>query len=104
VRGVTLFPSAIEDAVRRVPDVGAEFQIVLSTDRNLDVLTVKVEPRGGLDTTVDGSNLAARVETEIVSSCELRPVIEVVAAGTLPRTEFKAKRVVDTRDRPQTGK
>ena len=96
VRGVTLFPSAIEDAVRRVPQVGSEFQVDISTERELDVLTVRVEPRGDLGP--DGhAALAGLVETEIVARCELRPVVEVLASGTLPPTEFKAKRVVDRR-------
>jgi phenylacetate-CoA ligase len=96
VRGVTLFPSAIEDAVRRVRHVGSEFQIDISTERNLDVLTIRVEPRPDLSADEHG-DLAGLVEMEIVSRCELRPVVEVVAPGSLPPTEFKAKRVVDRR-------
>jgi phenylacetate-CoA ligase len=96
VRGVTLFPSAIEDAVRRVPMVGSEFQIDISTERELDVLTVRVEPRPDVDPDAHAT-LGGLVEAEIVSRCELRPVVEVVAPGTLPPTEFKAKRVVDRR-------
>lgn len=99
IRGVTLFPSAIEDAVRRVPDVGDEFQIVVTTERELDVLTVVVEPRPGVDP-VQHAALAQRVETEIVSRCELRPVVQVVPPGTLPKTEFKARRVRDLRGQP----
>jgi len=38
-----------------------------------------------------------RIASEIVARCELRPVVEVVAPGTLPKTEFKAKRVRDLR-------
>ncbi|MGH7803569.1 MAG: hypothetical protein ACREQJ_04425, partial [Candidatus Binatia bacterium] len=41
--------------------------------------------------------LHARVESAIVAACELHPVVEVLAHGTLPRTEFKAKRVRDLR-------
>jgi hypothetical protein len=37
------------------------------------------------------------VETEIISRCEVRPSVEVVSVGTLPRTEFKANRVRDLR-------
>jgi phenylacetate-CoA ligase len=101
VRGVTIFPSAIEDAVRRVRAVGTEFQIEVSVVRDLDVLTVRVEPADGV---ADDEHLgiAARVETEIVSRCELHPVVEVVPRGTLPRTEFKAKRVIDRRARAET--
>ena len=49
VRGITLFPSAVEDAVRRVAEVGEEFLLVLSRQNELDVLTVQVEPRPGVD-------------------------------------------------------
>jgi phenylacetate-CoA ligase len=96
VRGVTLFPSAIEDAVRRVADAGSEFQVIVSVERELDVLTVQVEPRERVRES-QYAELARRVENEIVSRCELRPVVEVVGPGTLPRTEFKAKRVTDRR-------
>jgi phenylacetate-CoA ligase len=96
VRGVTLFPTSIEDAVRAVADAGSEFEIVLTNEKSLDVLTVRVEARGGLpgDRHPD---LRRRIETEIVAACELHPVVEVLPHGTLPRTEFKAKRVRDGR-------
>jgi phenylacetate-CoA ligase len=96
VRGVTLFPSAVEDAVRRVPEVGDEFEIVVTTERDLDVLTVRVECRQGIDP-VEHEVIAKRVETEVISRCELRPVIEVLAHGVLPRTQQKARRVKDLR-------
>ncbi|HKF77940.1 MAG TPA: AMP-binding protein [Candidatus Dormibacteraeota bacterium] len=97
VRGVTLFPSAVEDAVRRVPEVGEEFQLVLTRRDELDVLTVQVEPRP--EVLPDRhAELARRVEAEVVSRCELRPEVEVLAYGTLPKTEFKAKRVRDLRE------
>jgi phenylacetate-CoA ligase len=96
VRGVTLFPSAVEDAVRRVPEIGDEFEIVLSTERDLDVLTVRVECRQGVQG-AEHDVIAKRVETEVVSRCELRPVVEVLAHGVLPRTQQKARRVKDQR-------
>lgn len=60
------------------------------------MLTVKVEP-GEHVVEAGYADLAYRVESEIVSRCEIRPVVEVVAPGTLGRTEFKAKRVTDLR-------
>ena len=96
VRGVTLFPSAVEDAVRRVPEVGDEFEIVVSTERDLDVLTVRVECRPGVDA-ADHEVIAKRVESEVISRCELRPVVEVVAHGIMERTQQKARRVRDLR-------
>ena len=96
VRGVTLFPSAVEDAVRRIPEVGEEFQIVVSVERELDVLTVVVEPRPEIAPN-RYDEVARRVETQIIAQCELRPVVRTVPYGTLPKTEFKAKRLVDLR-------
>jgi phenylacetate-CoA ligase len=98
VRGVTLFPASIEDAVRGVPDAGSEFEIVLTRERSLDVLTVRVEGRDDLPAERLAS-LSRLVESEIVGACELRPVVEILPHGTLPRAEFKAKRVRDLRDR-----
>jgi phenylacetate-CoA ligase len=96
VRGVTLFPSSVEDAVRRVPSLGDEFAIELSSDRDLDVLTVRVEALAGTPASAH-PEIAARVEQEIRAGCEVRPVVEVLEQGTLPRTEFKANRVKDLR-------
>jgi phenylacetate-CoA ligase len=96
VRGVTLFPSSIENAIRRVPEAGDEFEVTVTREHELDVFTVRVEPAIVMPD-ADCAALRRRVESEIVSSCELRPVVEVVPPGTLPKTEFKAKRVRDLR-------
>ena len=96
VRGVTLFPSSIEDIVRRIPQLGPEFAIVLKTEHELDELIVQVEAPPAI-TTDEYAGLAATVEREIRSRCELRPVVEVLPQGTLPPTQFKAKRVRDLR-------
>lgn len=96
VRGVTLFPSSIEDIVRRIPQLGAEFAIVLTKNNDLDELIVQVETLPEISTD-RYSELATTVEREIRSQCELRPVVEVLPPGTLPPTQFKAKRVRDLR-------
>jgi phenylacetate-CoA ligase len=89
----------VEDAVRRVSSIGEEFQIVVSSDRELDVLTIVAEPRP--DVTQDHYPALARsIEDEIVSRCELRPIVDLLPYGTLPKTEFKAKRVKDLRNQP----
>ncbi len=96
VRGVTLFPSSVEDAVRRIPEAGSEFDITVTRERELDVLTVRVEPVPDVPAG-RYAEMRRRVESEIVARCELRPVVEVVPPGTLPKTEFKARRVRDLR-------
>jgi len=58
--------------------------------------TIVVETSSPVDQTYSGE-LRARLEAEIIRQCELRPRIQIVAPGTLPRTEFKARRVIDRR-------
>ncbi|HYB01558.1 MAG TPA: AMP-binding protein [Ktedonobacteraceae bacterium] len=96
IRGVTLFPSSIEDVVRGIPTLGPEFAIVLKKERDLDVLIVQVEalPEIPTDRYIE---IAEQVEREVRASCELRAAIEVLPQGTLPPTQFKAKRVRDLR-------
>lgn len=94
LRGIKFFPSQIEQAVRSVDGVGDEFEIVLSTnDDGLPVMDLRVEhPDHG-----SGSSVAQRVANEVRARCEVRVGVEVLAPDTLPKTEFKAKRVRDER-------
>ncbi|HEX9812180.1 MAG TPA: AMP-binding protein [Burkholderiales bacterium] len=89
LRGIKFFPSQIEEAVRAVTGTGDEFEIVLSTNADgLPIMTVRVEH-------VDHVNgaVSERVAMEIRSRCEVRADVEVLAPNTLPKTEFKARRV-----------
>ncbi len=101
VRGVTLFPSSIEDILRGLPMLGQEFAIVLTREHDLDVLTIQVEVAPEVPAERH-AEIAALVEREVRSHCELRPVVEVLIQGTLPPTEFKAKRVRDLRQSAQS--
>ncbi len=96
IRGVTLFPSVIDNAVRGVPDAGAEYEVVINRPRGLDELTVRVEAVPGL--AVDGHDaLRSAVSTAIRSTAELRAEVEILEHGTLPRTQLKARRIRDER-------
>jgi phenylacetate-CoA ligase len=92
LRGVKMYPVQLEEAVRAVPGIGDEYEIVLATNANgLDVMTARVEHADAA--------VAAHVAREIRTRCEVRCDVEVLAPGTLPKTEFKARRVRDTRNR-----
>jgi len=91
LRGVKLYPSQIEEGVRAVAGIGDEYEIVLATEANgLDVMTIRVEHAAG-------ASIAEEVAGEVRTRCEVRVGVEVLAPGTLPKTEFKAKRVRDIR-------
>lgn len=95
LRGVKMYPAQLEDVVRSVPKSGDEFEIVIETDpAGVDVMTVCFEHP---DHAVAGESLRRQLAEEIRTRCEVRVSVEVVAPGTLPKTEFKAKRVRDRR-------
>ena len=89
VRGVNLFPSQVEDIVRRHPEV-VEFVIEHRRERQMDEVTVLVETSVE-DFSVDG------LEGELRAALGVRLGCAVVPAGTLPRTEMKARRVLRRR-------
>jgi len=93
IRGVTLFPSAIEQVIRSFPELGEEFKIVVDRRSDLDELTLVVEARDGGHEAV----LRDRLIGAFRAALELRPTVDFLPYGTLPKTEFKAKRVEDRR-------
>ncbi|MDP2727963.1 MAG: AMP-binding protein, partial [Dehalococcoidia bacterium] len=97
IRGVTVFPSAIEEVVRGFAEVGDEFQIVVAQEKMLDVLTIVAEPRPEVPEK-DYPALARRIQNEVRAKVEVRPEVDLKPYGTLPKTEFKAKRVMDRRN------
>lgn len=86
VRGVNLYPSQVEDIIRRHPRV-AEFVIERRRVRQMDEVALLVEIRGE-----DAST--ERLEADLRASLGVRLECRVVPAGTLPRSELKAKRIV----------
>jgi phenylacetate-CoA ligase len=85
VRGVNVFPSAIEAIVRRFPV--EEFQIEVFRNGELDEVRVLVEVDGGDDG-------ARRVQEGLRAGIGIRLDVTPVAPGSLPRFELKARRVV----------
>ncbi len=94
LRGIKMFPAEIEEVVRAIPRAGDEFEILLATDAHgLDIMTVRIEHPDH----AAPEALRRRLEADLHARCELRIDAEVLAPGTLPKTEFKAKRVRDLR-------
>ena len=95
VRGVNLFPSAVEDIVRSHPGTTNEYVLVIDEsvkDPKTGFLSsVKLRVERTEDAPPDlAQSLAARLKEKL----QVRFVVEVLPAGTLPRTVHKAKRVV----------
>ena len=85
VRGVNLFPSQVEDIVRRYPDV-IEFVIEHHRERQMDEVVLLLE-------TSSGDFSASRLEADLRQALGVRLECRVVPAGSLPRSELKARRI-----------
>lgn len=88
VRGNNLYPSTLEAILRRFPEV-VEYRVEVDETGPLAEVRVAIEPAGG-----DGRALAERVGHAIRDELLFRAEVEAVAAGSLPRAEMKARRLV----------
>ena len=87
VRGVNIFPSSIESALRQFPQI-EEFRIILTRAGELDEIEVEVECP---------EELTPQVEQALRQALSLRAPVRVAPPGTLPRFELKARRLDDRR-------
>ncbi|VAW07801.1 Coenzyme A ligase, partial [hydrothermal vent metagenome] len=87
VRGVNIYPAAVENLMRRHASVD-EYRITISTNREMSVITIDVECHGG----ADQERTVAEVRSTFESALGLRPEVAAVPRGTLPRFELKSRR------------
>ena len=86
VRGVNLYPSAIEEIVRSCGAV-AEFLVQVTAAGSLPEVSIQLEPAGE-----DGDGLVRRVAAALENAFGLRIPVTPAARGSLPRFEGKARR------------
>ena len=99
INGVNIYPSQVEEAIMRLPEIGNNYQIVVEKSGALDKLTVKTEVNERIfsDDARDLNSLRKRVIESLKSSIIITPIVEFHEPGILPVQEGKAKRVFDMR-------
>ena len=101
VRGVNVFPSQIETVLVRTPGASPHYQLIVDRVNNSDTLEVKVEMTGEVFRSTDSlgemQRLQKYIQTEIKSVVGIMTKVTIVPPKTLPRSEGKAKRVIDNR-------
>jgi phenylacetate-CoA ligase len=90
VRGVQVYPAQIDTALSRLPWVASEYQVVLRRERGRELLLIRVEAAS--------PERREEVADKLRHALGVRPDVELVAPGTLPRTDRKTRRVIDERD------
>ena len=96
VHGVNMFPSQVEELLGLVDGVSSEYNINIAHDeeKNKDIILVTVEAEGRVNFEKTGGVIRNLFKSRI----GVTPKITVVPIGTLPRSEKKAKRVIDHRE------
>ncbi len=92
VRGINVFPSAIENIVREFADVG-EFAVDIYRKNELDEIEIKLEINHA-----EPEARAAEVAQELYDRLSLRVMAQPVSFGSLPLFDLKARRFNDHRD------
>jgi phenylacetate-CoA ligase len=87
VRGVNVYPSAIDNVIRSIPTI-VEYEVEVRRLNGMDDLTLKVETAPGSSFDEVQRSLSAAFR----NSLNIRVTIEHAAAGSLPRYEMKARR------------
>lgn len=95
VKGVLFSPTSVEDVVRSMDSLGNEFELLVETVNNRDVLTLKVEVQRGID--LENKELKLALADQLRLKTNLNYEIQLYEYGTLPRYQVKAKRFKDLR-------
>ena len=90
VRGVNVYPAAVESVVRRFAEV-TEYRATVAQAGALRELSVEIELGPG---NITPSSVEAKVGSALREALGLNTPVHVVETGTLPRFEMKARRFV----------
>ena len=92
VRGNNVFPASIEAIIREFAEI-TEFRIVVSRHREMNHVKLQLEPIAQLSE-ADTATLIQRLSKTIKERLQFQAEVTAVPAGSLPRFEMKAKRLI----------
>ncbi|MDE5737957.1 MAG: phenylacetate--CoA ligase [Oscillospiraceae bacterium] len=101
VRGVNVFPSQIETVLVKTKGVVPHYQLIVDRINNADTLEIKVEMTEEVfalpDSTSEVQKLQKYITEQIKSVVGIQTQVIITEPKSLPRSEGKAKRVIDNR-------
>ena len=90
VRGVNIYPSAMDDIIRALPEI-VEYQAKVFRSGALSEISVMIETAPAVSQPIQ---VVRELERRLQTAFNLRIPVALAPAGTLPRFEMKAKRWV----------
>ena len=100
IRGVIVFPSQIEKALLEIKGIEPHYQIILTRPHQLDEMEIQVETNKNIfsDEVKHIEEVRTGIEDRIEKAIGLRVKVALVEPKSIPRSEGKAKRVIDKRN------
>jgi phenylacetate-CoA ligase len=100
IRGVNVFPSQVEAVLVGFPGLAPHYQIVLTREGALDAMTVEVEslpdaPAAESDRARKAQEVSHHIKSHVGVTCK----VAVKSPGEVPRSQGKAVRVRDERNK-----
>jgi len=96
IRGTNMFPGQIESVLMKHELVGGNWRMVLTTENDIDMLTVEVETKERLSQ-LESDALAEQLRSDIKAVLVFNPKVTVLPPNAIEQTGLKAKRVIDER-------
>ena len=99
IRGVNVFPSQIESVLVRADGVAPHYMLIVDRVNSSDTLEVQVEMTEAMfsDTVSHIESVRKYITDQIKSVVGIASKVKLVAPKSIPRSEGKAKRVIDNR-------
>ena len=100
VRGVNVFPSQVEEVLLKIEHIEPHYLLIVDRKNAMDVLEVQVEMNETLfsDEIKNLEAIERQIEHELQSALNIHAKVKLVEPKTIPRSEGKAKRVIDKRE------
>jgi len=97
IRGVNIFPTQIEEQIFKCDTLAPHFQLELTQDQRMDVMTVNVEAK--IASSDDNSRMMAtkQLSDHIKNVIGISVRVNVKIPGEVERSAGKARRVIDLR-------
>ncbi len=98
IRGVNVFPSQVEHVILSC-GIEPNYQIIVDRENSLDTMTVQIEMADAMfsDSVREIAGVEMKIKAALMSVLGVSAGVKLVEPRSLPRSEGKAKRVVDNR-------
>ncbi|NLK00246.1 MAG: phenylacetate--CoA ligase [Clostridia bacterium] len=96
VKGVQVYPADIEQIITTLSDISSEYLIKIDRQGGRENITLEVERNQRAKST--NNTLAVLLQEEIKKKIGISFSVRVVEFGSLPRSQKKTKRIIDSRE------